>query len=403
MFSSIKAHSALAILFLALLFCASIANLYHSGPALADGIAAAPTRRPLAALAHDVVLGKHQAWALYARIQDSLGKKEMNNFSVIKAADGRLYRGALFPVRTEEAENLALDIAALADIAESSGARLAFLGMPGTVLLGAENLPRGMPFVDCNEVLNSALYTLREKNVPFFDARYAFLVNRFPSEKIAPKSAFLLSGDAAFALFTYTVEYLQQRFSLSLDPDGFFRNRENYQFTRLPQFFIGQMGKETGPAFSRLDDFTAVTPTFESAFAIQGVDMFGNVIEKQGDAQATLLHPDALEYYADLYSLYPEAYYIHANAAWTRIVNLDNPDGLKVLFVHDFYSAQLISHLAPLFGELHTLASQENQPYNALEYMQENEFDLVLISFFPQNLILPQTRALLGDLAPTEE
>jgi hypothetical protein len=401
-----KAYTMLGVFFIIAIVGGSIYNIYNESADLQTGLAAIPVpsslagvrdaSRSLGALVENQLTGKHSVWAAHAWIQERLGKSEMNGFSVIKAPDGRLYRGGLFPLQAKDAELLAGRITDLSDAVQESGGRFFYLGNPAIVQIGAKHLPENMPYQDYNAVLDSFLYELREKNVPFLDARYAFLSHNFPPDSMAGKTSFILGGDAAFALFTYLVDGLEQRFSLVLDPDGFYRDQANYDFERHSGFFIGQLGKETGPAFSGVDDFVAVTPKFESEFAVESLDMFGKSASIEGDATETLLHPDALVYYEDLYSLYPEGYYVHTNATWSKIVNQQNPTGPKALFIYDFQTAQLVSHLAPLFSEMHTLSSHENLPFDALSYIRDNNFDLVIASFFPQNLVLPQTLALVG-------
>lgn len=408
-----KAHSPLGVFFAAVLAVGCVLNLYTEGSRLEAGLAAIPAPTSLdgvreasdrvTELVENHLAGKHRAWAAHAWIEAHLGKSEMNGFSVVKAPDGRLYRGGLFPLQTGVAEDLAEDLAVLDETAKEKGTRLLYLGTPDTVLMGAKDLPEGMPYHDYNAVLDSFLFELREKNVAFLDSRFAFLASGFPSDAIQPKSSFALGGEAAFALFTYLVDGLERRFSLALDPDGFYRNPENYEFTAHPDFFIGQLGKETGPAFSGLDTFVAVRPTFETEFAVEGLDMFGDAIAVEGDADAALLHPDALVFYEDIYSLYPEGYYAHANASWSKVVNKRKPDGLKILLVHDFQTTQLVSHLAPLFAEVHTLSLHQNRPVTAAESLRDNDFDLVIVSFFPQNLLIRETRDLIGAPERVEE
>jgi len=410
---STKAHSLLGVVFTVAIVGGGIFNLYVEGPSLEAGLAAIPApeslegareaTQALSALAETHLAGKHRAWAAHAWLQQRLGKMEMNGFSVIKAPDGKLYRGGLFPIRTDDAEILADDLVVFAEAARETGARFLYLGTPGTVLIGADHLPESMPYNDYNPVMDSLLFELREKDVAFLDSRYAFLAHGVAREGAPARTSFAPDGEAAFALFTSLVDGLERRFSLRLDPERFYRNPANYEFDRHPDFFIGQLGKETGPAFSGLDSFVAVKPSFDTDFAIESVDMFGTETSAEGGIEKTLLHPDALVFYDDLYSLYPEGYYVHTNASWSKVVNRQKPDGLKVLVVHDFQIAQIIGHLAPMFSEIHTLSLHPNRPFNASEYIRDYDFDLVIAAFFPQNLLMPETRALIGTDEREEE
>lgn len=405
-----SARASLAVLFLAAIIGWSALNLYTEGPRVADGLSAMAVPNSYGglrdyfkkgeALVDEYVLGKPEAWDIHSRIETSLGKTAMNNMSVIKGPEGRLFRGGLYSLPVENAAALAVDVATLAELAGERDAWVLSLGTPDTVIKGDANVPAGMPYLDYNVPLDAYLFTLRERGVPFLDSRYSYAAHGFPTDDITSKTGFLLTGESAFALFTYLVDDLRERFLPGLDPDGFHRDRANYTLTTYPDFFIGHMGKETGPAFSGLDDFTTLAPAFDTEFAIDAMDMFGKTTKAVGSAGETLLNPDALIYFDTLYNLYPEGYYVHTNAAWSRIVNPHHPDGPKLLFVHDFYTAPLISLLAPLCGELHTIAYQDNYPINAEEYIQDKDFDGIIISFLPQNLLRPQSRTIiLGESA----
>lgn len=150
---------------------------------------------------------------------------------------------------------------------------------------------------------------------------------------------------------------------------------------------MGSYGIETGPAFSGLDDFVTIAPAFETGLAIEGLGMFGEEVTAEGSAEETLLAPESLTREGDFYNFYPQNYYRHSNLAWSVVRNLRNPGGKKILFVHDFYTAQLAGFLAYASGELHTLALMDNQQQNAEEYIKGKDFDCVVISFFPANIL----------------
>lgn len=402
-----KSRVFFSVIFLSLLFGGGAVNLFLQAPDIRAGLPGGfsfslgglrDSSRGLKNSAAWNFTGKHAAWEAHAAIQAALGKSEMNDFSVIKAADGRLYRGGWYPIYIENARQLASSVAALAEAAEKTGAGVLYLNTPDTVFsVAADKLPVNMPYLDYNIAQDAFLYTLRKEGVPYLDTRYSLEAKGLSQSDVLPKTAFLLSGPGAWAVFSDLIGGLEKRFSVKLDPDGFYRDPANYEIASYPDFFMGDLAKETGPAFSGLDDFISVTPAFETDFSYEALDMFGNFSKTEGEAARTILNPDALVYFNDLYDLYPQSYYRHSNTAWSRVVNRLNPQGPKVLVVHDFYSAQIISHLAPLCGELHTLAYQENLPMNAEQYIQSNGFDYVIISFFSQNLLRPEMQSLLID------
>lgn len=348
-------------------------------------------------------VGKDMLWDFYAEMQHHLQKREVNNFSVIKADDGRLYRGGLFPFQMTHAQELAKRIDKFTQNAQAKGAKVLYLNTPDSLSRGILNVPKDLPCRDYNAASDALLFRLREKGVPYLDARTSPRAGKLQPEEVSPATGYLLNASAAFTIFVDLVDELERRFSVSLDPDKFYRNLSNYKLTLIPDFFIGELGKETGPAFSGLDDFTTITPDFETRFSIESVDMFTKFSDAEGSAQSTLLNQDSLKYYHSFYDLYPQGYYVHTNSAWTTVKNRLNPEAPKLLVIHDFYPAQIIGLLAPLFGEMHTLAYQPDFAVNAEQYMESNSFDYIIISFSPTNLLRPETQGLIREAGKEDE
>ena len=397
-----QTRSVFALLFLTLLLAGSAGNIYSQLPRFSRMLAAesfTDVRKAgteLQQLAEEHVFGKYAAWEAHAAIQEALGKVEVNDFTVVKAENGRLYQGGMDPMGIDNARLLAGVVADFTEAAEEKGMRVFYLNPPDSVLKNAPPQPPELPYRDYNNASDALLYTLRERGVPCLDARYSFIESGFPPAAISPPTSLQLSGEAGFALFSYLVADLDRQFSLSLDPNHFYRNPDNYIWEEHHAFFMGELGKRSGPAFGGLDDYTTVTPVFETAFVYEATDMFNNVTSIEGEAEETLLNPDALVYYDNLYRFYPQSYYRPTNTVRSRISNQRRPEGPRLLIVHDYYTAEVITLLAPLFAEIHTLAYQENFSVNARDYIEENNFDHVLIAFSPENLVNPRMQALIG-------
>lgn len=397
-----QTRSAFALLFLTLLLVGSAWNIYSQLPLFSQVLAAVSFKdirkagTELQTLAEEHFFGKYAAWEAHAAIQEALGKTEVNDFTVVKAENGRLYQGGLYPMRLDNARLLAGAVADFMEAAEGKGMRVLYLNPPDSVLKNAPPQPPELPYRDYNIASDALLYTLREKGVPCLDARDSFIKSGFPPAAISHPSSLELSGEGGFALFSYLVAGLERQFSLSLDPNHFYRNPDNYIWEEHEAFFMGELGKRSGPAFSGLDDYTTISPAFETAFAYEARDMFNNVTSTEGEAEETLLNPDALVYYGNLYRFYPQSYYRPTNTVWSRISNQRRHDGPRLLIIHDYYTAEVITLLAPLFAEIHTLAWQENVSANALDYIEENHFDYVLIAFSPENIVNPRMQRLIG-------
>lgn len=394
-----------AALAIAVLFGLGAANAYRHGLPVLDLLTMRPATHSLRALgsgfrrarirADSDFFGKLEMQSAHARLMTDIGKTEMNNFSVIKGSDGRLYRGWLFPPKWDAAENLGLHLARFMEIAEGRGTKVLYLAAPDAVPKGRTNLPENMPVANYNAANDALLYVLRERNVPFVDSRYEYVNDAFPPDQITARTGPLITGPALFRLFAYLVKGVNDRLEVNLDPGGHYRDFSRYNARTYRRFFLGRLGKETGPGFSGLDDFIALAPAFETRFRLEALDMFDNPVNREGVAERTILQPNVFARFMDVFNFYPESYYHHTNLSWSKTANLLKPEGPKILFVHDAYTAPLAALLAPACGELHTIAFRENQRHNAEEYIQDKNFDCVVVSFSPPDTLESGARTLL--------
>lgn len=119
-------------------------------------------------------------------------------------------------------------------------------------------------------------------------------------------------------------------------------------------------------------------------------------MQGKGDAESTILNPRALTAGNDnLYNFFPERYYVNSGLAQSRIVNSIDSLGPKLLFIHDEVTAPLVSLLAPACSEIHTLSVQSNQRVNASDYVRDESFDCVIVSFSAANILRPEAQSLL--------
>lgn len=404
-----KIYAIVAIAFLAGGFLMNGSR--HAGPVL-DIAATLPQAvrqgeagarmREMSALAGLNFIGKDWAKSEHARLMADIGKAEMHNFSVIRGKDNRLYRGGFLPIHTANAEKLAKCLAWFSERAKEENTKVFFLAAPERVAKESFAEYGDYPVVNVHPAIDSLLYILRSRDVPFLDSRYKFRAEGVPAENITIATGTQMTGAGAFQLFSYLLDELEREEDTALDPGGYYRDPANYAFKTYPEFFIGSYGKETGPAFSGFDDLVTITPTFETELAIEGLNMFGESFAATGSADETLLEPQRLTRSGHYYHFYPQNYYRHANLTWSVVRNLRNPGGKKILFIHDFYTAQLAGFLAYSSSEMHTLALWGNQERNAEEYIKGQGFDCVIVALFPENLFEERVQRLILGNIPKE-
>lgn len=397
------AQSFIGHLVIFILFCGVIINIADRQAALRQAIQSLEmpqtleevrqAQRSILHMLNTDYAHKYDLWQAHSLITAQLEQNTLYNFSVIKVPGDRLYRGNIYPLNDKATLDLAGSIIELNKLGEKSGARMFYLSTPGCVLKGKGPLPDDMPVADFNGPIDTLLYTLRENGIAHLDTRYTLIEQGFSATDTIMKTDVQMTARATFSIFGSLVESMEATFGITLDPDGVYKNPDNYRFTPFHGFYLGQFGKETGPQFSGYDEFVTVEPLLEQQYFMEAVDMFGNFFKATGNAEETLFEPRALTYSANPYTFYPQSFYKHSNTAWSKIDNLQKDNGLSLLFIHDSYTAQLVGHLAPLFKSVHTISRQEAFSINAEQYLQGNQIDIILISFNPQTLTdrnLPQ-------------
>lgn len=183
-------------------------------------------------------IGKYEGAEIRTRIAVALGKHEMNNLSVIRGLNGHLYAGSLFPLDLKNARKLARTLALLDNIATEAGTKMLYLSPPPSGYPRPENIPAGLPVLDFSVSTDNFVYRLREAGVPFVDSRFYYTSRGMPLDTLSIRSGYILTIDALFALHSCLIEALERKTGVFLDPDGRYRDRDNYKFTTYPEFFL---------------------------------------------------------------------------------------------------------------------------------------------------------------------
>ena len=160
--------------------------------------------------------------------------------------------------------------------------------------------------------------------------------------------------EMGFWAFTEILEYL-----CSLDPswaaDPALSDFANYSVEVKENCFLGSNGRRVGVWYAGKDDFSVITPNFDTALEVSSSRDGGT---RRGTLAACLFHPelfDADPYEASLYDFYC------GGDEWMDIRNLAEEEGLalrgngkRILLVKDSASLVVIPWLSLACGEIRT-------------------------------------------------
>ncbi len=314
-----------------------------------------------------------------------MGKNEISDYKYIRSLDGTLNYGNAFPVNTSMLPELASRVHRFNQYVMEQGGKFLYINPPDLVIRGGTHYVHGMPYQDFNISQDILLDRLREYGVECMDLRDSLASCGIAPEKMLFKTDHHWTLETCFQAFISLVDKLEKDSPGTFDPDGFYRDPNNYNFRTYPASFLGSTGRGAGMAFSGLDDFTAIWPKFKREYQVDKVDPWLGPRSVRGVTEKSLLHTAALDK-REPYSMYTYNFYMGGSVSWAKIVNMDNPDGPKLLLVNDSFGIPLATFLAPMFSELHMIwPLADNYRKEVEPYVRDNKFDYVFVELIPSN------------------
>jgi len=389
-------QKACAVMFLVAIFAFSAFNIYVEGPSLINGIKMLALPKESSELKRYVqgaenvvntnIAERIKFIEFYAYLQKLMGKKESGGFDIVQSDQGELIYANFYAAVPDRMSEYARRMWRMSIQADKHDAKVMFVNPTDMYVRGYSNYYAGLPAYDQNDSQDALLYYLQSYGVEWLDTRSALYVSGLPLEKFQYKTDHHWTTEAAFEAFRAIVERLNERFDANLDPSGFYRNIDNYNAQTYPDSFLGTLGQRSGLIFSELDDFTLIWPKFDTEYIWEAYREDRGITEKRGDFVDALLLTYALRT-DDPYETGLYAAYMGGSNAWVKLTNTLNPNGPKLFLVHDSYSLPLASFLSQLFSEIHMVwPLAPGQPIDIEEYLQDNEFDYIIVALYSGNL-----------------
>lgn len=283
---------------------------------------------------------------LYGAAQRAMGRRFVEDAAgnpVAKLSNGQLtFAGITECVdQTGNAEN----IVRLKEELEGIDVPVMAVVAPTKLSNPAVSMPEGVE--DQGNAMGDKLLELLEGRVDTLDLRPEFV-------KADPENRWFFNTDhhwrpegALFACGTLMRE-LNAKYGFeineqALDPGA-------YSEVTYPELFLGSQGKRVGEYYAGVDDFTVLTPEFETEFSYI---YDGRTEPRVGTMNESLCFDWALR--KDHFNNNPYAYYSGGDFGRGEITNLKNPDGPTVVLIRDSFSCALAPFLAIQCGRLITI------------------------------------------------
>lgn len=155
-----------------------------------------------------------------------------------------------------------------------------------------------------------------------------------------------------------------------------------YEYSLYEDVFLGSSGRRVGPLYIGKDDFTLITPKFDTQFTF--VDSNAGICRK-GSFSDVFLFMENL-YAEDAFLSNTYQVYCGANRGKMEITNHsigeDSAADKKLLVIRDSYSDVLIPFLSLGYSQIHAVDLRSFDG-NLMEYVQTFDPDMVLVVYNP--------------------
>lgn len=324
----------------------------------------------------------------YGYIHTLLGKEELSNFDLIKDEQGK-YHYTYFATGPNDVEEIGNRTVEMSELAKAYDTEFLYLQTPDKILEGYTTFSSGLPTTYDNVTADNFLSYIEEEDVDNLDLRDTIMDSGIAAEDIFYDTDHHWTTRTAFWAFTQIVEYFNTEYDADLDPEGYYTDIENYNIIMYEDSFLGAMGRQAGFVYTGAEDFELIYPKFDTdyQFTAYSADMVESVKYNSGKFESVLIQINQFNNTEDLMDLTSDKYfsYLWGNRPLQEVVNLNNTDGPKVLFIKDSFAVPTAAFLSTVCSQV-DLVDPRFYAGDIEDLIIKNDYDYVITTFSPPNL-----------------
>ena len=293
---------------------------------------------------------------------------------VIKLSDGYLTNYVQKFDITHQAES----IIAFSKFCESNGIDFCYVATPGKICRFEDaNISGVLDFSNQNQ--DEFLAMLSNAGVKNYDLR-----ENLHSDNLKHHESFYMTdhhwkAETGLWASRHILEFLRRDFSWKVDPD--ILKPENFTFKIYPKYFLGSQGKKVTLAKTAPEDFTLITPNFDTRLHFEVPNLR---INETGDFMITcdMTQLERIDYY----KLGAYRVYNRGRQPLAKIHNelLPNKTG-KILMIKESYSSTVVPFIALGVTDIDAIDPRDFTG-SIRNYIAKNKPDLVMVIYNPQML-----------------
>jgi len=304
-----------------------------------------------------------------------LGQRHLNN--MIKLDNGHLTEKA-------ERENTAVAAAQISKIydrqKENSKAFL-FVMTPFQVPKFEDIMPPGFTNYS-NENADELLALLGEAGVPTLDLRDEMIADAKNHSDAFFVTDHHWKPETGLWAYTKIIDSLIKAGTIDSAPSPA-TDMNEYNVEVYEDFFLGSFGRRTGVFFAGVDDFSVITPKFETDFSV--TTPYNSEIDKRGSFEEVII--DESKLVRKFFRANPYTAYGHADKGLVQYRNESAPVDMKVLAIGDSFSHVSYIYLPLIFSTCDQLDVRYLEG-SFEKYYEEFVPDIVIMLINPSQVML---------------
>ena len=332
------------------------------------------------------VAARYDVIEIYGETNKLLGKNEINGFEYVRDKNGFLSLGNFWnEVHDTDVKPLAVETEHFYESLKKKGINMLYVSFPQKVSDEWTDGYSGIPYDDFSYRNNMFMIQMRKYRIPNLDLTKTLEESGLPYEEMFFKTDHHWTSKAAFLGFQAILDKLDEM-GVELDPNGYYRNFDNYKVIHYEDMMLGSSGRSVGQRYAggrENFDLYYIDDDTEYEFT------YGDDKKLYGKATETFIDfnvPEKIEKEPDsIYTLSMYDMYMRGIRPKVRIDNI-NSQGPKVLMITDSYASPIGTWLAPMCSRLDFLWANRNDDDAIDRYIEENDYDLVIVGLYPNDV-----------------
>ncbi|MDR2070922.1 MAG: hypothetical protein LBP81_05865 [Treponema sp.] len=226
-----------------------------------------------------------------------------------------------------------------------------------------------------NQNADDLWYALSMKSVPYLDLRKNIREEGLEHHALFYKTDHHWKAETGLWAGGVLMDHLNRNYGFGFDLDR--ADPQGYHYALYRNWFLGSLGKKVTLLQAPAEDFTLITPRFDTDFSLTIPEVN---LDTRGNFDIFIDHfwLDTQDYYR----LSPYGAYMYGDRQVIMVHNFLAPEGKKILLIKDSFADVVSPFLSTGTADLHIL---DLRHFNGSirSYIEKNKPDMVMVMYNP--------------------